>query len=1758
MASGAALLQGSGQNLQISSVGVAQPKANLQLAAPAPQPSVSATSAPSTPPPPISIAPPIAPPELQLADSSPLGDYQDALDNYKAVDLSLDPQTRQIQISAPDYYINSPEFKSQVLPAFQKLTGKAITTEGFQNLVNSDFVKKIQKQANTVGKRHQAIENYIAQYPDSTKDNALVYLRNASAAYQSDKDDTTQLVYGYQDDTPILRSVATTVEGFKALNDQQKASVRQSFQDIIDNPHKSPAAKAAARGMLAFAQGKQLLGARTGTKLERGLDVLASKFNEENPVGGLANVAEGLISKAATGNYQTASSRAEKQREQDPRAELPGANDLAGPASLIATGLSLPTNVVGGAVAGGLVSKLLVYGLGKFAKGAEVVKGVQSGLKTIEDSGQAGKRLVEYLKGVPSDIGFGATQDIENPGSFGPKELAENLLLSAAGLGAAKVAGRTLSHFPATAAGKTATTASENLGRALARGWEKIQTIPHIGEQLKNLSDATIDQQAAMRRVTRDAWAHKVTSTQQYKRQMALINSNTNKGAGLASQHIAHSEAFHRLMESQDMLASDTNSNLDDAFAYIDARNNINSPKITQSQREAYQQVLDAQADTPQYEQFYQDYQNYSRSSDQLAEQFDLSNEDIRHELEATPEFAGGFAHVQRDIQPPTRRPATASQKLKTNPLVKSRRGGTAPIQNPITTINDRIKAIYKLHLQNEVNKIPLELRHAGWSGIEVVREPAIAKAVNDLQNSVTKDKAAVTSFVEKRIPKFSAAVSKLLEDTEAFAGSDQVAVLGTVRSEIDNFSKQLATDPHIMAGYSQAKKLYEGSKLTKKQYTLETMSAYRQDIGQTIQQSLIDNNIPKEEANGVVDMFTKEVTARLDKSVARTGAVGGVSQKFQEIKKLNQELAPSNVTNNPDAVSYYEHGTQGYYLVADPELRRYFSHNYSPAHDNVFTKLATGAARGFRLATTGLNPVFGFVVNPTRDVVRGLVVSGPLSAPVVTKDLYEQAGVSAERAEQMVQEAQAASQTSTQIAAGRNTAKSLKDAAHLYDQGTQKKWRAALKQLKRNPLRGSEDLVNTIEVATRKAVYSGRFKQAIDRGLSPEDAHREGLLYAQEATGNFANVGGRVKSFVRTVPYLTAAINGKASFLRLAMLDPVGVASRLTAGVIMPMVYIYIHNLSTPENVKAYLGLSAYDRDNNLVVISHGTPFLIPLDQEIAPIIAPFRNLIEGAYHANHDSFTQTLAKSVLNWGGVGLDLSPLAKTDFRGQHHPGQALEQIASSAVPQVGKTAYEVATGRNMYTGAPLGPDDQQLLRTGQVRPGQDITNADRTFASHNSRILGAIANFAHIPQSKVQDIFHNFTGTVGGEVLNALDALIGAPAKERGGEGVAEKVANRFVGGTGQQQTFDYYDGIDQLAEAKSKVQTQLGNIQQKRQFADTDAEKQAYAQQRQKLINDYTQQVANFAEDYGNYYQRVGGFKPYQFKSLLNLLDLTKRGASSKDAIAPFAQSSHQSGDQRRVSLEGRDQAINRYLKAGLPATNPKDLYGQEVLDHNGNPTIDYSNTSFYHQAINNQIYNPSKQIAYEAEQLVKGNKQKGIPSLYQAEQPYYTAIDQLYKQAKGLDGQAAQAVYHKIAQVQRAYMRNVFDPRIKPLLDKYGPSILRNNSKLFDAISSSIMVPNDLTPWVTRKKQPYRQDDVIAYLQDRYGVGQLNRSNLPTGAEAQQLIKNINADLNQGHPGRAQRKFSGLQQLVNNRQSYVGPRKMRDIRTLIQAANSY
>lgn len=1739
---------------KITSVGQATPQTSISVSRAAPVPKVVSVVNAPTYNAPLQVSPaPVNLPKLSFPEL-----------DYNKIDLSVDSNTHAVNFSAPDWYIDTPEFQNDVKPILEQASTMPIDSPQFKSIVNGDALKGLREQASALKIRHDAINNYINSYSGSDRDNAMTFLQNVAASNASDKDTTTQVVLGYdKNNKPVTSSVAEVVNTLKGWDDRSKANFISNHDAIINDPNATQANKAAARGILAFAQNKGLLNAGAGTKALSAVAGVAAglgKAFEWAPIVG-SHLKEDVdsLNKSMIDITQLKGA-----------GTYYGVGNLAGSLGAIATNIVLGNKIAGVAEAGALL------GLSKFKTGAQLVGAAKDVIGVNKISGA-------IIKDIPNNLAFGALDTLSNP-ERGANGFVEDMVLNAAGLGAFKGAGPALKALDTSTNGALRGI-STSAAAAAQRAFDAVSKVPGF-KQVRNwgtvLRANAIEGQAGIKRALRTEFGQTKDEGKLVEGYNVLQSATKNGGSIVAKMQISDAvapaytkvgidatalawgkqkKAFAQYAKARSLLAHDVNGKMG----------------FSDSTKKELQKMVDEHADNELFNEAYNNLSEYStKSADWFANSDDASNLFDKATLDEVRSAANieDYTPLVAKTKARAVRPRTKPKEITPIQTTKGAKGKSVDeildhYENPFTAVQAKNTQYASDMAQNRVSNLVSKLVDDGYIRGEEILSPELNKTIREGAQDLANEKHFFTGEdITRRGAKGRKITSKgaslfdeggvgekwiddlatKLEDIDTLSGKAYDDLSSTITDMVDKLVNHIKGAPEFK---NIIARLMDNGVKDEATAAAEIIKAYKKDFLKTLNDRLLKATRSGDEADLGARIFSSKIddaatlarAKQAGEAVETADEVTGIPKKATDInikgdreKEIKDLKAQIGIFDDTDSVivPYYRNGEQGFYRVDDPVVASYLISPHAPQVDSVVQNIATGITRAFKAGTTTFNPAFILTRNLPRDIGSGTTMAslGMIDGRTFVQQLVRRLGYTPEQAEALLKTSKAEVSNATFVASGR-VEKSVNQLiaegyTHLpKNVGNLGKriWHGAT----REPLRALEAPGQKVEEFTRNRVFAVTYADTLQRTGSESLAMRQAVFMANEATANFLNTGLKASSIIRTVPYLQAAINGATSFVRLATIDPLGVGMRITAGYILPMTYIYSKNMANNSMAAGYFDIPEYIRSQNLVIMLDDKNYVtIALPQEILPFTNSLRVMMEAA-HGRDGNIMGKLFDALSSNSPI--DVSGFNDTGVEGGVNVGMGFSRALSGIMPQYFNVAYQVATGKNPYTGNPLGPDDASS-------PQED------TFEGKNSFLLGKLARITGMPQSKIQAVYSGLTGGLGQNILNIADKLAGAPEEQQGGKGLLDNIAQNLLGVPSSQANQDYWQGYNKLVAQKQRLSKEYDTLYYDIQNGDKESEDKWDAATQQ-----FQQAISDFYTKYSDYYSRAGGFQPYQLKQLTNLLDFETQKTAKPGTV--------QAADIQQANYDAQDEAKQQAFDMGLPITNTQDLYGRVLKDTNGKVSFDYSNTTSIPSILKSQYYGVPRQIATEFDQAVGANKKAGTKSLNSEMQSYYDRLDKLYDQAKGLHGDAATAIYNQISAVQEKYMTDVFDPRIKPLIDKYGAAVL-TNSKVLDELQNLIMVPSDFTPFASKKRQPYRKDDTRAYLLDRYGVGSLNKENFPTDKEADQLIQKINNEINAGRPAAAKDQYNSLLNKIRNNQTYVDPDQLQRIAAYVGAMNKY
>lgn len=514
----------------------------------------------------------------------------------------------------------------------------------------------------------------------------------------------------------------------------------------------------------------------------------------------------------------------------------------------------------------------------------------------------------------------------------------------------------------------------------------------------------------------------------------------------------------------------------------------------------------------------------------------------------------------------------------------------------------------------------------------------------------------------------------------------------------------------------------------------------------------------------------------------------------------------------------------------------------------------------------------------------------------------------------------------------------------------TKKKGLSAKKNAKKGLIDAIEDISpggtinNWRETYFRKANYTSAMNDALKRGETLSQARATAEFVSRNATTNFRNTFMWGNILCDNVPFLSAAINGSASFWRLFEMDPVGVLTRINASGIAVIAQVIssgqsIEDRNTLKNVPDWV------KRSGAVFIVNGSVYTIPLPEEIAIFLAPFRQTAEKMLGSEDRSWVELLYNDALEISPINLDgfstddQSKLTKNQGL-LSRLGRQIQVLLSQVSPPIVKTAIMARTGIDPYTGNEIDNSYVWYDEDGN-RQIMDYTT------SETARGLANISKKFNwnVSPSMAQALFEEALGTgflqMSDDVINLYEAFFSG--KNVDGENIdrtktafspitsaVENVASSVV--VEDYQIKDKYDKdfkalITSLERKKNELLTPgsiyMDTIEQMSKLKATDGN---YDTKKQNLTQQAMQEIENFRKEamfavntYVNHYG--SDYDDKKFASVVALLNF-----NNPTGVIPTSAKDFQ--DSQSAYYRGREDAYQTMIDLGFKSVNDYSILG--------------------------------------------------------------------------------------------------------------------------------------------------------------------------------------------------------------------------------------
>lgn len=595
-------------------------------------------------------------------------------------------------------------------------------------------------------------------------------------------------------------------------------------------------------------------------------------------------------------------------------------------------------------------------------------------------------------------------------------------------------------------------------------------------------------------------------------------------------------------------------------------------------------------------------------------------------------------------------------------------------------------------------------------------------------------------------------------------------------------------------------------------------------------------------------------------------------------------------------------------------------------------------------------------------------------------------------------------------------------------------------------------------EGGLRKAVFNNGFADAVKRGYSFDKAKEYATFLMNNATTNFGRTTVMFSRMQRTVPFLGAAINGTTSFYRLLSVDPVGVVGRLIGGIVLPTAYLTAGSLMSPEDRKLWKSIKEYEKDDNIIFISNGQVFSIPIPQELSAWVNPVRHVIETNANANMHSITQLAINDILGLspidldGFMNIDANMMADgTDGEGffvnNIEPGIA--KLFSQLAPVTAKAAMMYATGIDPYTMKKIDRTYSTIdLDTGEsvvmgdysanwVRKVSEFINKNTGFeisAPMAEKMLGSIIGSAPID-------YIDWIYGVGDAVINNKDVV---SALSAGAEGAVDMLtAPVTVPQYRTKAESDWKEAVTAMYDMREELlmSDEWQAYQTKKKNATTAEELEKLSGVRENLTKSYYDKLKAMVTNLQTKYE--ADFTAEKYAAVISLSVLDDSGIDGTLYGQYLSDEAYK---------DAKTRAVDTMYRMGFQSPSDESVFGYLKTNSSGETYVAYSTPMSILQLRNNMNY---------AKNLHQANmrsiiESKGLQKNGDAYQAMQRQVDAIYNK-----GSLTSDDYDAISTIYKQWDAQVMTS-LYPYLRQYGIDNVLENSDTVEFLNDVIKVPSD------------------------------------------------------------------------------------------------
>lgn len=426
-----------------------------------------------------------------------------------------------------------------------------------------------------------------------------------------------------------------------------------------------------------------------------------------------------------------------------------------------------------------------------------------------------------------------------------------------------------------------------------------------------------------------------------------------------------------------------------------------------------------------------------------------------------------------------------------------------------------------------------------------------------------------------------------------------------------------------------------------------------------------------------------------------------------------------------------------------------------------------------------------------------------------------------------------------------------------------------------------SHSIGNAREMYLRKGVYAQSFNDAISAGKTIQEAKTIAEFTMLNATTNFSRSFAWGNNIVNSVSFLGAAINGKASFWRLLEVDPIGVSSRFINGLVLPGMALIAQSLQTEQDREVYSTIPEWEKDENIVFLVNGEKMKIPIPQELAAFIAPFRHAVEDANGARKHAWSELVWNDIL--GTSSIDLKGLVDLDantLQGDQTIADRLSTEARSLIsqlsPTVVKSVYMAITGIDPYTGNAIDKRKTYIDEDGNEVIYDSGSSAFTSWLSDKLSQAGV-----DVSGSTMHALMKTWLGSGGSNLLDMISDMFSGNWREAASTPF-EDFSNAFQSSSSDDAaSFAWNETVKDLKKQRDALLADKSFTDVSSALRQLDSSAADYESKRKNLLAKYNEKVQEYQQNVYNavknlqaQYGDVYGRK--EFAATINLLTFYK------------------------------------------------------------------------------------------------------------------------------------------------------------------------------------------------------------------------------------------------------------------------------------------